>query len=142
MDEAGAVVPLTPAQWQQERRQWRLSEGDRPWGLARSAADADWHEARAWDAEEGGNGFTARWHLDRLIALRPGDWLLYARRARTLTEEGRPDLAADNYRRARDLAPGEALSDWYRHRAWVCRSRERWESALWYLDCLLEEHPG
>jgi serine/threonine protein kinase/WD40 repeat protein len=142
MDEAETVVPLTPAQWQEERRRWRESEGDAPWGLARAVSDAEWHEARACDAEEWGNGFTVRWHLDRLIALRPDDWMLYARRARSWTEENRPDLAADDYRRVRELAPAEALSDWYRHRAWVCRSRKCWESAVWYLDRLLEEHPG
>jgi WD40 repeat protein len=142
MDEAEAVVPLTPAQWKKELEQWRQSEGDASWGLARPAKDADWHEARACDAEECGNGFTARWHLDRLIAQRPNEWLLHARRARTLTEEGPPDLAADDYRRAGDLGPRDALAEWYRHRAWVCRSRQRWQSAIWYLDRLLEEHPG
>jgi hypothetical protein len=140
-DEAGAVVPLTQAQWHEERQQWRQSEGDRPWGLAQPVADADWHEARACDAEETGNGFTARWHLDRLIALRPDDWLLHARRARTLTEEGLPQQAAAHYQRARDLGAGETLSEWYRHRLWVCRSRRQWKSALWYLDRLLQEKP-
>jgi serine/threonine protein kinase/WD40 repeat protein len=140
-DELGAVVPLTQAQWQQERQQWRRSEGDRPWGLARPVADADWHEARACDAEETGNVFTARWHLDRLIALRPSNWLLHARRARTLTEEDLPEQAAVYYRRAHDLGAGKALIEWYRNRAWVCRSRGQWKSALWYLDRLLEEQP-
>ena len=45
--------------------------------------EASWHEANARDAEAAGDGFALRWHLDRLIAARPDDGLLHARRART-----------------------------------------------------------
>jgi WD40 repeat protein len=140
-DAAGAVVPLTRAEWEQERRRWRQTEGDRPWALAAPVSDADWHEARACDAEESGAGFAARWRLDRLIAARPGDWRLYARRARTYTDEGRPELAAADYRRAEARGAGAALTGWYRWRARACASQRRWESVLWYLDRLLARHP-
>jgi hypothetical protein len=44
--------------------------------------DSAWHELMLSEAERNGHAFAALWHLDRLIAARPDDWSLYARRAR------------------------------------------------------------
>jgi hypothetical protein len=41
-----------------------------------------WNEPMIREAEQNGNAFAAVWHVDRLIAARPDDWLLYARSAR------------------------------------------------------------
>jgi WD40 repeat protein/serine/threonine protein kinase len=142
LDAGQSVVPLTRQDWQEERRRWRDREGEADWALTRPISQRDWHQARAQDAEEAGAGFTARWHLDRLIARAPGDWLLRARRARTYTDEGRPDLAEADYDQAARLGAGTALTEWFRHRAWLCRFRSRPTAALWYLDRLLRDQPG
>jgi hypothetical protein len=44
--------------------------------------DPVWHAPLIREAEQNGNSFAAIWHLDRLIAARPEDWFLYARRGR------------------------------------------------------------
>ena len=56
-----------------------------------------WHEPMLREAEQNGNAFAAIWHLDRLIAARPDDWLLYARRARAWSSADKFDKAASDY---------------------------------------------
>jgi Flp pilus assembly protein TadD len=101
----------------------------------------EWHDARARDGEQTGAGFTARWHLERLVALRPDDWLLRARRGATFTDEGRWYEAEEAYREAQARDAGDGLLEWYRHRAWVCAARKQWEAARRYLDRLAEAGP-
>src|SRR5205814_249291 len=81
------------------------------------------------DAEEDLGGFAALWHLDRLIALRPDDWLPHARRARIHLVEDRPGPAAAEYRRAEELGPPDALLAWYRYQESESRLREQGRSA-------------
>ena len=50
---------------------------------------------RARDAEALGDGFAARWHLDRMIAARPGDGLLRARLAQALLMDGDQRIGRD-----------------------------------------------
>ncbi|HEX5271988.1 MAG TPA: hypothetical protein VFW33_15935, partial [Gemmataceae bacterium] len=141
LDEGRAVVPLTRAEWDELRRRWRQREGDADWAITPAAGDDDWHEARARDAEEAGHPFTARWHLDRLIAARPDDARLSLRRARAYADEGHWDEADADGRRALRLGSEAEVTAWYRHRAAACEARARWPAAAWYLDRLLAAQP-
>ena len=78
---------------------------------ARLDDDPSWHEPTAREAEQAGNAFAATWHLDRLIAARPDNWLLYARRARARSASGRYDEAAADYRQAERVGPREDVLD-------------------------------
>jgi eukaryotic-like serine/threonine-protein kinase len=141
MDEGQTVTRLTPREWR-ERSQRLAHGGTAPEGQVPPPPSAlDWHDARARDAEQTGQPFTARWHLDRLIAQQPNDWQLYARRARTYTDEGKADLAEADYRRALERGGHEPVLAWYRHRAWACQARRQWSAALSYLDRLLRARP-
>jgi hypothetical protein len=142
MDANETVVPLTRTAWQEERRIWREREGEQDWRIGPALDDRAWHDSRARDAEEIGATFTARWHLDRLIALAPDDWLLYARRARTHTDEGHWDLAEADYQRARERGAGADLLDWFRFRAWFCQSRGRSAAVKWYQERIAQEQQG
>jgi WD40 repeat protein len=141
MDATQSVVALTRQEWEDEHRQWCQRQGSRPWGLGQSVADADWHEARSRDAEEAGAAFTARWHLERLISLHPDDWLLYARRARTYTDEESWDLAEADYRRACAGGAGDALLDWFRFQTWFCHHRGQAAAGRWYQEYVGQELP-
>jgi tetratricopeptide (TPR) repeat protein len=104
--------------------------------------DEGWHDARARQAEQSGNAFAALWHLDRLVALRPSDWLPYARRARVLGGGDEWSRAAADYAAAKARGAGEALPAWYAQRAAACAAGGRWSEALWYQGRLLACRPG
>jgi tetratricopeptide (TPR) repeat protein len=97
---------------------------------------------RAREAEQVGSSFTARWHLDRLIAARPDDGLLYAHRARTWTAERNWERADADYRQAAQKAGPQVLIPWYRQRAWACLAAGQNEAARWYLDRLIAQCSG
>ena len=78
---------------------------------ARPDDDPSWHEPMAREAEQVGNAFAAIWHLDRLIAARPDDWLLYARRARARAASDQFDAAAADDRQAERLGSPEEVLD-------------------------------
>jgi hypothetical protein len=137
LDEGRAVVRLTRLQWQELRRQWREQQGDADWRIAPPLDDAEWHDARAHDAEQLGQPFTALWHLDRLLARRSDDWVVHARRARAALDAGQWDLALADELRAAALAPPVPLRDWYGQRLQVCVERRQWAAVLWYLVHLL-----
>jgi hypothetical protein len=134
MDPSGNVMPLDRPAWEERRRAWREREGPADWRLRPPVSAAEWHDARAADAEGLGAPLTARWHLDRLISLRPDDWLLYARRARTSTDEESWDAAEADYDRALRLAGPGPLLEWFRCRAWICRGRGQAAAAQWYQE--------
>ncbi|HEX4606996.1 MAG TPA: hypothetical protein VH092_02205, partial [Urbifossiella sp.] len=81
------------------------------------AADADWHDARAREAEATGNTFAAVWHLDRLARARPADWHAHARRADALLRAGDAAGAAAADAEAGRLAGPAVWADWLAHRA-------------------------
>ncbi len=93
------------------------------------------------EAEQNGNAFAAIWHLDRLIAARPDDWLLYARRARAWSLSDKFDKAAADYQQAERLGSREQVLDFQAHCASECTTAERWAEALWYLDRLIAARP-
>ncbi len=109
--------------------------GDGSTALVPPRPDAEWHEARAADAEQDRDGVGALWHLDRLAALRPGDWTVAARRGRAHAAAGRRDEAAAAYELASRLAPApRAVADWLRVVAGDEEAAGRKEAALWNLD--------
>jgi WD40 repeat protein len=132
LDEGRAVVPLTRAEWDDLRRLWREREGAADWTIAAPAGDEAWHEARASDAEQSGQSFTARWHLNHLIAQRPQDWRLYARRGHTYLLEGNKELADTDDRRAAKGASPEQVEAWYHAQALLAPLRRQESTADWY----------
>jgi len=103
--------------------------------------DPAWHEPMIREAEQNGNTFAALWHLDRLIAARPDNWFLYARRARAWSLSDQFDKASADYQRAERLGSREQILDFQTHCAIDCATAERWAEALWYLDRLIAARP-
>ena len=93
------------------------------------------------EAEQTGNAFAALWHLDRLIAARPDDWFLYARRARAWSSSDKFDKAAADYQAGRAAELAEQVLDFQTHCVIDCTKAERWAEALWYLDRLIAARP-
>lgn len=117
LDEGQTVMRLHPEEWRQRFQQVAGPENAAAARIAPPLSDLDWHDARAHDAEQTGQLFTAHWHLERLMKQKPDDWRLYARRARTHTEEGNWELAEADYHRALERALPDDVLAWYRHRA-------------------------
>jgi eukaryotic-like serine/threonine-protein kinase len=103
--------------------------------------DPAWHEPMVREAEQNGNTFAALWHLDRLIASRPDDWFLYARRARASSLSDKFDKAAADYHQAERLGNREDVLDFQVHCVIASTKAERWAEALWYLDRLIAARP-
>jgi WD40 repeat protein/tetratricopeptide (TPR) repeat protein len=144
------VEKLTALAWDERCRRLTSLDGSVAAAYASSLSESAYHEARARDAEQDGNTFAARWHLDRLISTRaPGEntdglpplWVLHARRARTWSIDGRLDLADTDYSRAEQVGSRSLILDWYRHRVVDCEDAAQWQTALWYLDRCLAAQP-
>jgi Flp pilus assembly protein TadD len=100
-----------------------------------------WHAPMIREAEQNGNSFAAIWHLDRLIAARPDDWLLYARRGRARSLSDEFDKAADDFQKAERLSSRDQVLDFQTHCVLDCTKAEHWAAALWYLDRLIAARP-
>ena len=74
MNTGLAISRLGAAAWRDRLEQLGKLDPD----ALRIDDDPAWHEPRIRQAEQSGNTFAALWHLDRLIAVRPDDWFLYA----------------------------------------------------------------
>ncbi len=141
--EAGTEVSLLKAQeWEQRRQELIRLEGSADSACRFRMSAADYHYGLAQDAEEDGNTFAAVWQLDRLIALGPDDWFLYARRGRAHSAAGQLEFAAADYEQARKRQAGDGLVDWYRLRVTECRTAKEFATALWYLDQVRPLRPG
>jgi hypothetical protein len=141
MDAGQGVARLDAQAWQARRGQLVALEGSAEGALRSSVRDVAYHDARARDAEQDGATFTALWHLDRLVALRPDDWLLYARRGRAYSAAGQLDRADAEYRLADQHVSTEVLLDWYRHRVADCAAAGQDATALWYQNRVLAAEP-
>jgi Flp pilus assembly protein TadD len=133
----GGIGLLDAEAWRQCRDRLQERWPDPDPALSRPPDQADWHDARARDAEEDGNTFAALWHLDRLMALRPRDWHLPARKGLLYATAGEFDLAESAYRLAAANAPAAALKDWHRQNAATCLVQGEWGRALRHLDWLV-----
>jgi predicted Zn-dependent protease len=76
-----------------------------------------------------------------LIAARPDDWFLYARRARAWSSSKMFDTAASDYRQAERLGSREQVLDFQVHYVVDCTEAGRWTEALWYLHRLISARP-
>ncbi len=137
MDKGLAISMLDGPAWRE-----RLEELGRVDPAAVQLDDGPaWHEPMIREAEQNGNAFAAIWHLDRLIATRPDDWLLVARRARAWSLSDKFDKSAADYQQAERLSSREQILDFEAHCASECTTAGRWVEALWYLDRLIAERP-
>jgi WD40 repeat protein len=141
LDAGQAIAQLDPETWKERRRQLAAREGTAEGAYASTVSAWDYHDARARDAEQDGNGFAALWHLDRLIAREKQEadtphsaerWLLYARRARVHSNAGRLDRADAEYKLALRYSSAAKLADWYRQRAVDCEAAKQDATAKWY----------
>jgi tetratricopeptide (TPR) repeat protein len=158
MGQGQLVLRLSPEDWGERHRQLAALDGPAESAPAGAAGDRAFEDARARDAEEVGDAFAARWHLDRLIAAGEdgkagapggeagpapaGRWSAYARRARLETTAGRFDRADADYARARALGSREELLGWYRYRIADCVAGKHWHAVLWYAERVLAASEG
>ncbi len=137
METRLAISRLDAAAWRE-----RLVElGSLDPTAVRPDDDPAWHEPMIRAAERSGNTFAMLWHLDRLIAARPDDWFLYARRARAWSSSDKFDRAATDYQQAERLSSRDQVLDFQAHCVIDCTKDERWAAALWYLDRLIAARP-
>jgi WD40 repeat protein len=138
IDTGPTIARLTTAAWSA-----RLEELGRLDSIAREPeADYAWHEMLVREAEENGNTFSAIWHLDRMIAARPDDWYLYARRARASSIDGHFERAVTDFAQAERLGKRDQVLDYQVQCVADCTNAKRWEAALWYLDRLIAARPS
>lgn len=132
-----AISRLTAAAWQERLDQ--LGQFDP--SAAGAETDPAWHAPMIREAEQEGNAFAASWHLDRLIAARPDDWFLYARRGRARSLSDQFGKAAVDFQKAERLSSRDQVLDFQAHCVLDCTRAERWGAALWYLDRLIAIRP-
>jgi serine/threonine protein kinase/WD40 repeat protein/tetratricopeptide (TPR) repeat protein len=137
METGLALSRLTTAAWQERLEQLGRLDPN----AVLPDRDPAWHAPLLREAEQNGNSFAALWHLDRLIAARPGDWLLHARRGRAWSLSDQLDKAADDFQTAERLSSRDQVLDFQTHCVLDCTKAERWTAALWYLDRLIAARP-
>jgi Flp pilus assembly protein TadD len=137
METGLAISRLSSAAWQERLEQLARLDPS----AAGPDTDPAWHGPLIREAELNGNSFAAIWHLDRLIAARPNDWFLYARRGRARSMSDDFDKAAADFRKALKLSSQDQVLDFQSHCVLDCTKAERWTTALWYLDCLIAARP-
>ena len=143
LDSGGGVIPLEQRSWGQLRGEVEKSGADREMLVADPSPDErdlDWHERSTRDREQQGFDDSSLWHLDRMIALRPDDAWLYARRARVRRSSGL-DATAD-LGRFRDLASPAQHEAWDSEEAIRHEAAEDWPAALACYDRLVAAMPG
>jgi serine/threonine protein kinase/WD40 repeat protein/tetratricopeptide (TPR) repeat protein len=139
MDDNQGLESVPDDEWRALRANL-VGEGST--ALVSPRPDADWHDAVAADAEQDGDAYGAEWHLNRLVALRPSDWTIPARRGRILAAAGRRDEAAAAYDQAARLAPSpRVLADWLRAAAAADEAAKRYDHDLWNLDWAIKLTP-
>jgi WD40 repeat protein/tetratricopeptide (TPR) repeat protein len=139
-DAGKAVKVLDDTAWR-ERRAWVM---DSPLGAnlePGAGAVFDWHDAMAGAFEISGVLEAALWHLDRLLALRPTDWSLHARRAGVLHRDSRDAEARKQLDRARELGGLESVRGWCAERAENLDRLHRHEEALWFHEWIVTADP-
>jgi predicted Zn-dependent protease len=132
-----AISRLDSTAWRERLEQ--LSRLDS--AAVRPDGSPAWHEPMIREAEQNGNTFAAIWHLDQLVADRPDDWFLRARRARAWAAADQFERAAQDYDQAERPGKREEVLDFQSHCAIECITVERWTEALWYLDRLIVARP-
>jgi WD40 repeat protein/serine/threonine protein kinase/Tfp pilus assembly protein PilF len=142
LTQDNAVRVLDGATWQKRRQELDERGGAPAAGVGAGRFGFGWHQRLAAEAMGAGHWFTARWHLDHLLAARPDDWLSYAQRAHAHYELGGVKAAAEDCKRAVEKGPAEPVRDWFSRQSPEHDATVRWEAALWYLDQLVAARPG
>jgi serine/threonine protein kinase/WD40 repeat protein/tetratricopeptide (TPR) repeat protein len=137
MEPGLTISRLGAAAWREQLEELRRLDST----AVQPDTDPAWHEPLILEAEQNGNAFAAIWHLDRLLAERPHDWFLYARRGRAWSLSDRFDKAAADYQEAERLGKRDLVLDFQTYCVIDCTKAERWAAALWYLDRLIAERP-
>jgi WD40 repeat protein/tetratricopeptide (TPR) repeat protein len=137
METGLALSRLNPAAWQERLEQLGRLDPH----AALPDRDPAWHAPLLREAEQNGNSFAAIWHLDRLLAAWPEDWLLYARRGRAWSLSDQLDKAADDFQKAERLSSRDQVLDFQTHCVLDCTKAERWAATFWYLDRLIAARP-
>jgi serine/threonine protein kinase/WD40 repeat protein len=133
--EDGVIVALSASELTAVRDHLASSSGSvLPTAPPLAHVMADWHAAGALEAHRLERRVPERWHLERLAALRPGDWTLAARLGDSFTRDGETSAAEATCTRAAQLAPAEALADWFWNGALAFLDEGRPELARAYLD--------
>jgi tetratricopeptide (TPR) repeat protein len=141
METSLAIARLDTAAWRDRLEQLRKLD---PASLQLDD-DPAWPDPMSREAERNGHAFAALWHLDRLIAARPDDWYLRARRARAWSlsdKSDRFDKAAADFQQAERLGSRKQVLDFQAHCVVDCTEAGRWAEALWYLDRLIAARPN
>jgi WD40 repeat protein/tetratricopeptide (TPR) repeat protein len=120
-DEHGTARALNAETWTEQLRQLEALGGS---PFAPRISPAAWHEYEAEEAEHTGHWFTARWHLDHLIAAEPDDVALRNRRARAAAALKDWPTAVADYSRVIDLRADDG-------NAWLNRARAHEGLAQW-----------
>ncbi len=115
--DGDALLPLTMAEYRQRLEDAR----GLPLPRTLAAATAGWHAEEAYRAAQAGQFNSARWHLERWMALEPKAWLPLARRSRLHAREGAAMEAEADLERATALCSDDGLENWRRHQALVDR---------------------
>jgi eukaryotic-like serine/threonine-protein kinase len=132
MDADRAVTPLERHEWLERYHASRADPGalDRVLGPVLSAAD--WHDARARDAEEEGDTTTALYHLDRRLEAAPDDGTAVLRRMHQRFLAGDGPGAASDLDRARRLVGPREVAVWCQTYEAISRDQGREAAAAWY----------
>ena len=137
LDPTREFAILAPEAW----RRLRDPRGDLSGSVPLPDDELAWHESAVRDAEAVGDGFAARWHLDRMIAAQPDAGLLHARRACALLKTGAIEPATADLARAIELGPRDRILDWLLQRAEDLRASGRSEDSLRLLDLVAAARP-
>ncbi len=147
------VIAVRPRDWfahaQRSRVFLRLNQRERAAAdcgraLELGPADTvrDWFGRQSPDYDPEATWETALWYFDQLVRLQPTDGLAHALRLKALVQLGRRDRADADYSRALDLGPRDEVLNRCRAYADECETKEQWETALWYLDRVLQAVPA
>ena len=139
MDDHQILRVLDNTEWNYSRRRWAEAFPDINMPSPEAGEeDIAWHHAVAGQAElvpsTPADAFGELWHLDRLLAIQPGDGLAYAQRANIHLQFGRIDRAEADLRSAQELVFPKDFLTWLAHREGDCLYANRWQHALWYLN--------
>ena len=126
LDAAREVAVIGPEEWRRRR-----GETGEPSASSNPAADVEWHDDCARDAEAIGDGSGARWHLDRADrGPARQDECRITRRARTWLWDEDVRSADSDLDRATALGSRDRVLDWLEHRSadllWRQAALGRW----------------
>ncbi len=140
-DEQAGVVRLTRDEFERRRARWQADYGSAPWQLVPHMNRHRWYQVRAREAEQAGRTFTARWHLDQLLANHKDHRTLHARKGRSFAQDHQWSAAKEAYRLAAEEVPTDQMRAWYWDCAIQFAQEANWPAARWHQDLLAKMNP-